>query len=103
MWRALSIISSLGMQMNVVREGPHGLVGGEDPGPKVELGFFCSMHRGGHLPVPTGCSSSISALQSNLWGFWKYGNNRTVSLLQALTFSLVQAVILGNVQPQLVM
>lgn len=38
--RALTIISSLVVQVNVVGEGPFGSVGGEDPRPKVELGFF---------------------------------------------------------------
>ena len=31
------------VQMGMVGEGPRGSVGGEDPGPKVEPGVFCSM------------------------------------------------------------
>lgn len=39
-WRALSIIFSLSVQVSMVGEGPRRLEGGGSPGPKVELGFF---------------------------------------------------------------
>lgn len=36
--------------MSAVGEGPRGSVGGEDPGPKVELGFFAPWALVGTFP-----------------------------------------------------
>lgn len=48
-WRALSVVSSLGVRMSVVGEGPPGLVGEEDLVPEVEV--FVLLHAPWWAPV----------------------------------------------------